>query len=490
MAFHTRRFFAGRHRVMRLKWFLCAASLLLISPASLVHGQDQQAVDPTALPEIRAGVCAFKAKNYPSAESHFQRALTLAPREKRTYKLLALSLEMQYRKGERSPANQAIGRRAIDAFTRFLDAYPAERTAVMEIAVLYDDIDAANVDEIVADEKISRDVRAEILVLMSRDASSCANKLFAANRLLAKQNGKEIYLFKTPTNRADLERADTCATRSVELANRALDLSTDRRSALSELGSAYGALFMVADWKGDAAAAANLKNKAKSSYEKFSEEEKRLDALKNVSAKPANFDDVTKAQMAEAAEFALTGKMIRQPSWDQLTEPVHPSYDEIFGPEPPAPKTSPASPSVWKLFTSTADRFSAMIPGGVIQDRGTAARTYTSGKYLITVMPRPAGQPAGVDETSVLAMAAWGAAHSTCNFVRMGGAECDVRLLGPNSIGGHQALMYRLVQVGCPTFPGILVTVSTEDRIFVIVTRAGDENNADVKRFLASFKIN
>ena len=153
---------------MRLKWFLCAASLLLISPASLVHGQDQQAVDPTALPEIRAGVCAFKAKNYPSAESHFQRALTLAPREKRTYKLLALSLEMQYRKGERSPANQAIGRRAIDAFTRFLDAYPAERTAVMEIAVLYDDIDAANVDEIVADEKISRDVLAEILVLMSR----------------------------------------------------------------------------------------------------------------------------------------------------------------------------------------------------------------------------------------------------------------------------------------------------------------------------------
>ncbi|HYJ91066.1 MAG TPA: hypothetical protein VEV84_07150, partial [Pyrinomonadaceae bacterium] len=106
-----------------------------------------------------------------------------------------------------------------------------------------------------------------------------------------------------------------------------------------------------------------------------------------------------------------------------------------------------------------------------------------------TVMPRPLGQPAGVDETSVLATAAWGSAHSICNFVRMGGAECNVRLLGSRTISSHPALVYRLDQLGCPTFAGILVTISTKDRIFVILTRAGDENNVDVKRFLESLKI-
>jgi len=490
MTFGIRRIFAGRPSIMRWNRFVCTVGLVLIGSAGLVRGQDQPAVAPGALPEIRAGVCAFKAKDYPSAESHFQKALSTAPNEKRTYKLLALSQEMQYRKGDPSPANQAIGRRAIAAFARFLDAYPVERTAVMESAVLYKNIDAANLDQIVADEKLPRDVRAEILVLMSSDTSRCANKLFDANRQLVNQNGKETYRFKEPINRVDLDRANVCATRSVELANRALDLSTDKRSSLSELGSAYGALYMVADWKGDTAAAAGLKNKAKASYDKFSEEEKRLDALKNDSAKPADKDQITKAQMADAAEFVLTGTMVRRPTWEQLTEPVHPSYDEIFGPEPPAPKTSVSRAPMWKLFTSAEDGFSAMFPGGVIRDRGTGAVTYTSGKYLIAVMPRPSGQAASLDENATLAMTAWGSAQSTCNFVRMGGAECDVRLLGPKTIGGHPALIYRLDQVGCPTSPGVMVTVSTKDLIFVIFTGAGDENNADVKRFLASVKIN
>ncbi|HYJ90395.1 MAG TPA: hypothetical protein VEV84_03735, partial [Pyrinomonadaceae bacterium] len=350
-----------------------------MSLAAQVYGQERSVTDEAALPEIRAGVCAFKAKEYPSAERHFRKALALAPNEKRTYKLLALSLEMQYRKNDASAANQAIGRQAIDAFAQFLDAYPAERTAVMESAILYKEIDPANLEQIVTDEKVSRDVRAEILVLLSRDQSNCASKLLDTNRELVKQNGKEVYQFKKPIDLSDRARADACAVKSVDLANRALELSTDKRSAFSELGSAYGAMSYVALWKDDTGAATDLKNKAKASYDKYSEEQKRIDAIESDRAKPANEDGVSKAQMADAAELVRTGKMVIQPSWDQLTEPVHPSYDEIFGPEPPAPKTKPVRAPIWKVFTSQADRFSAMFPGGVIQERGTRARTYTSG---------------------------------------------------------------------------------------------------------------
>jgi len=489
MTFGIRRIFAGRPSIMRWNRFVCTVGLVLIGSAGLVRGQDQPAVAPGALPEIRAGVCAFKAKDYPSAESHFQKALSTAPNEKRTYKLLALSQEMQYRKGDPSPANQAIGRRAIAAFARFLDAYPVERTAVMESAVLYKNIDAANLDQIVADEKLPRDVRAEILVLMSSDTSRCANKLFDANRQLVNQNGKETYRFKEPINRVDLDRANVCATRSVELANRALDLSIDKRSSLSELGSAYGALYMVADWKGDTAAAAGLKNKAKAAYDKFSEEQRRIDAVKNTSEKPANENDATNAQMADAAEFVSTGTMIRRPTWEQLTEPVHPSYDEIFGPEPQAPKTNAVRAPVWKLFTSRTDRFSAMFPGGVSQTIAGRGYAYTSGKLLLIVMPRPTGQPVGTTENTVLAVAAWGSAHTTCYFAAMGGSECDVRLVGPTMIAGQTALLYRLDQVDCGSEPGVLAVISARDRMFTILIQSGDENSPDVKRFLSSLKI-
>jgi hypothetical protein len=246
---------------------------------------------------------------------------------------------------------------------------------------------------------------------------------------------------------------------------------------------------MVASWKEDPVAGSAFRNKSKESYEKYSAEQKLRDDLEGRPSNRSNDDELTRAQTASAADFVVTGRMVRQPSWDQLSEPVHPSYDEIFGPEPPRPKARPDRESAWKLFASTADRFSAMLPGGVIQDHGAGANTYTSGKYSITVMPRPSGQPSGIDETSVLAMAAWGAAHSTCNFVRMGGAECDVRPIGRSILGGHAALLYRLDQISCSTISGVLAVVSTDDRIFVVLTQAGDENSADVKRFLNSFKI-
>ena len=478
---------------MQANKLLLTIWLLLIALSAIDRGQNKSAPDPAAVPEITAGVCAFEAKDFTSAEKHFRRALEVAPTEKRTYKLLALSLEMQYKKDDPSPANAAIGRAAIETFAKFLDAYPVERTAVMESAKLYQEIEGSNLDQIVLDERISRDVRAEIYVRMSADASKCGNDLFDKNRQLDTVAGKQTYQFKKPTNQADLTQAETCASRSVELANRALEMSTDKRSALSELGSAYSAMSMVAMWKGNTAEATDLRNKAKASYDRYSAAQKQRDDLEYGSASKPNNDEVTKAQMADSADFLATGKMLRRPSWEQLTDPVHPSYDEIFGPEPPDSKTKSrqvnSTGSVWKLFSSPADGFSAMFPGSVRQDAGLAANTYTSGSYMVMVMPRPLEVPTGINENAVLAMSAWGAADSTCNFVRMGGAECDVRSVGPTTVGSHSALLYRLDQVSCNTLPGVLAAVSTNDRIFVIFARVGDENSEDVKRFLQSFKI-
>jgi hypothetical protein len=87
-------------------------------------------------------------------------------------------------------------------------------------------------------------------------------------------------------------------------------------------------------------------------------------------------------------------------------------------------------------------------------------------------------------------MAAWGSAHSTCYFAAMGGTECDVRLVGPMTIAGHKALLYRLDQVDCGSKPGILAVISTRDRIFIILIQSGDEKSADVKRFLGSLTVN
>jgi len=478
---------------MQPKRLLLTACFLTIGFSHGVRSQERPAPDPAALPEIKAGVCAFKASDYVAAEGHFRRALEVAPSEKRTYKLLALSLEMQYKKADSSSANQAIGRRAIEAFTSFLAAYPAERTAVMETAQLYRDIEPTNLEKIVADERIAPDVRAEIYVRMSRDSSKCANDLFDRNRQLVTIAGKKIYQFKKPTDQTDLAQAQACASRSVELANRALEMSTDKRSALSELGSAYGTMSMVASWKDDTAAANDLKSKAKASYDQYNAEQKRRDDLEYGPSSKPDADEVRKEQMADAADFVATGKMVRRPTWEQLTDAVHPSYDEIFGPEPREntlkTKQVVSTSTAWKLFTTPSDGFSAMFPGSVHRDAGLAANTYTSGNYMVMVMVRPLDQPAGVQEPAVQAMAAWGVAHATCNFVRMGGAECDVRSIGQTNVGGHPGSLYRLDQVSCSTIPGVLAVVSTDDRIFVILTRAGDENSADVKRFLSSVRI-
>ena len=104
-------------------------------------------------------------------------------------------------------------------------------------------------------------------------------------------------------------------------------------------------------------------------------------------------------------------------------------------------------------------------------------------------MERPAGEPVGTPEKAVQAISAWAYASSTCNFVRMGGSECSVRLIGPSTIARQAALIYRFDKIGCTTTPGILAVVSTKDRILIVIAQ-GDENSPGVKRFLASLRIN
>ena len=83
---------------------------LVIAAASVAAGQ---ANAEAARAEINAGASEYREGNFAAAEEHFRRALELDPTQKNTQLFIARAVQQQFKPGDTTPENVAVGERAV-----------------------------------------------------------------------------------------------------------------------------------------------------------------------------------------------------------------------------------------------------------------------------------------------------------------------------------------------------------------------------------------
>src|SRR5689334_6207004 len=126
------------------KALLLLTGLLVIVSACLTTA----AQTPDAKTALEQGVCAFKNKDYRSAQTEFEKALRQDPANKMLLLFVARAIDYQVDAKDRSAGNLAKARSALDAYSKVLAADPAESEAVSAIVRLYKQIDAAKLTDI------------------------------------------------------------------------------------------------------------------------------------------------------------------------------------------------------------------------------------------------------------------------------------------------------------------------------------------------------
>jgi tetratricopeptide (TPR) repeat protein len=79
--------------------------------------------------ELRSGNHYYKNEQYKDAVTQFQKGLALDPSLKFAWRSLALSAMAAYRPGVDTPENKAFADTAIDAFQKYLEAFPEDQKA-------------------------------------------------------------------------------------------------------------------------------------------------------------------------------------------------------------------------------------------------------------------------------------------------------------------------------------------------------------------------
>jgi tetratricopeptide (TPR) repeat protein len=123
-------------------------SLCLISLGCL----NTAAQTPDAPTGLEKGVCAFATKDYPLAETEFEKALQQAPANRLLILFTARAIDFQVDPKDRRAGNLEKARTAIDAYSKLLEADPSNIEASSSIVRLYAQIDPAKLPEIAANE--------------------------------------------------------------------------------------------------------------------------------------------------------------------------------------------------------------------------------------------------------------------------------------------------------------------------------------------------
>lgn len=106
--------FAMRHH----RW----PAVLLALGAVATGGCDRLA----ARVEFKQGNSDYKSESYRTAIESYKRGLDLDPGAKQVWRSLGLAAMALYRPGDASPANLAYAKQAVEAFDRYLEAYPRD----------------------------------------------------------------------------------------------------------------------------------------------------------------------------------------------------------------------------------------------------------------------------------------------------------------------------------------------------------------------------
>src|SRR5215207_3094009 len=252
-----------------------AASILTLAAAAAAFGQ---ANAEEARKELNLGARAYRGGRFAEAEQRFRRALELDPAGKNTRLLIARAVQQQYKPGDQTPENLAVGERAVAAYQEILAKDPANDDAYRAVVFLYTQMkDDGKVVEILLaranDFSLANDKRAEAFVILASRQWQCSYGVTEQkeNKATVQNPDKILVQYKMPADPGDFMRARQCVTEGLQLAEQAVTLSPKNPNALSYRANLLREAAKLAEMEGDAGQQAEYQRQ----YEEVLETQRR-----------------------------------------------------------------------------------------------------------------------------------------------------------------------------------------------------------------------
>jgi tetratricopeptide (TPR) repeat protein len=276
-------------------WLLLGAGSCPAIPAEQSGQQDQKQA-PTnrtrAENELKEGARAYRARNFADAQEHFQAALELDPTQKNAAFFLARSIHAQYRSGVETPENIAKAREAIAAYERVLAMKPDDDQAYQAVVYLYGEIkeDKKQRDSLMKRarlETLPKVKRAAAYAALAGKERDCASEITALpeNKLSVTKGGAAAEQSKKPMNQSDLNAAKQCATRGLEVVEKAIRLDPESEAAWSTKPQLLLELAKLAEREGQAGRRATYTGQAAEAQARATqlseEKRKKMESVKS-----------------------------------------------------------------------------------------------------------------------------------------------------------------------------------------------------------------
>jgi len=188
--------------------------------------------------ELDEAARAYREGNFADAQAHSEKALLLDPQNKTAPMYVARTIHAQYKPGDFTPENVAKAREAILAYQRILERVHGDDEAYKAVTYLYGAIkDYEQQREWIlqraGDVSLPNDKRAEAFVVLASNDWDCSFRIteLPSTKVTTVTGNKASISYKMPKERAEFERAKTCADHGLELANMATALAPENESA-------------------------------------------------------------------------------------------------------------------------------------------------------------------------------------------------------------------------------------------------------------------
>jgi tetratricopeptide (TPR) repeat protein len=190
--------------------------------------------------QLNDGAQAYRARQYPEAQQHFEKALELNPDQPNARLFIARSIHAQYKPGVEKEENVQKAREAIKAYQDVLTHDPNNDDAYNAVVYLYRAIkDEQHEREWLMQranlESAPGEKRSQALTVLASKDWQCSFNVTEQpeNKVAVDKGDKTIVQYKKPKEQRDYDDAMKCVADGLQLAEKAISLDPKSEQAWS-----------------------------------------------------------------------------------------------------------------------------------------------------------------------------------------------------------------------------------------------------------------
>jgi hypothetical protein len=222
---------------------------------------------------LNEGARAYRDGRFADAEQKFRYSYELDPSQKNAPLFIARAVQQQYKPGVQAPENLALGEKAVAAYQDIFQKDPNNDDAYKAMVFLYGQM--KNDDKVRqllmerAGTAPSPEKRAEALVILASKQWQCSYDITEQKENKTTENtpDKVIVHFKKPANQADFDKANTCATEGLKLAEQAVSLDANNANAWTQKANLLREKAKLSEMDGNTQAKDQFEGQAKAARE-------------------------------------------------------------------------------------------------------------------------------------------------------------------------------------------------------------------------------